>query len=86
MAEKIVLNINGDAITFNVTNEDHEKLINELQPTNKVGPMHNFLMRSVEKESKEALTPLLKNPSHVLTIAEKVIEKFVPQLEITVGE
>ncbi len=86
MNEPIVMKINGEAITFDVTNDVHERLINEMQPNNKVGPMHNFLTRSVAKESKEALAPFLENPSSVMAITERLIEKFVPKLKITVGE
>ena len=86
MSEPIVMNINGKAITFDVTNDAHERLINEMQPTNKGGPMHNFLVRSVTKESKEELSPFLQNPSSVMAITEKLVERFVPKLTITVGE
>jgi len=86
MNEPIVMKINGEAVSFNVTNDAHERLINEMQPTNKVGPMHNFLIRSVAKESKETLAPFLQNPASVMAITEHLIEKFVPKLKITVGE
>jgi hypothetical protein len=86
MSEPIVMKINGEAVTFNVTTDNHERLINEMQPSNKVGPMHNFLVRSVTQESKETLMPFLKNPTSVMILGERLIEKFVPKLEITVGE
>jgi hypothetical protein len=86
MNEPIVMKINGQAITFDITNDVHERLINEMQPNNKVGPMHNFLTRSVTKESKEALAPFLESPSSVMAITEHLIETFVPKLKITVGE
>ncbi len=86
MSEPIVMKINDDSVTFDVTNDTHERLINEMQPTNKVGPMHNFLIRSVSPESKETLIPYLKNPTSVMIIGEQLIEKFVPTLKITVGE
>jgi hypothetical protein len=86
MNEPIVMNVNDQKITFNVTADAHERLINEIQPTNKVGPMHNFLNRCVDHESKEALAPFLKSPSSVLAITEHLVERFVPKLKITVGE
>jgi hypothetical protein len=86
MSETIVMNINGERVSFDITTDNHERLINEMMPNNKVGPMHNFLVRSVTKESKETLMPFLKNPTSVVTIGQHLIEKFIPQLEITVGE
>jgi hypothetical protein len=83
---KVTLTINGKKITFNVTPESHERLIDEMQPNSKVTPMHNFLVRSVGKESKEDLTPLLKNPSTVIEIGTAVIEAISPKLKITLGE
>ncbi|MGB3222525.1 MAG: putative phage tail assembly chaperone [Desulforhopalus sp.] len=86
MSEKITLKLNGKSVGFDVTNDTHERLINEMQPTDKVGPMHNFLVRTVDQESKETLAPFLKSPSSIMAITEKIIEKFTPQLKITVGE
>jgi hypothetical protein len=86
MNEPIVVKLNGNAVTFNVTNDAHERLINEMQPTNKVGPMHNFLIRTVAKESKETLTPFLESPSSVMVITEHILEQFAPKLKVTVGE
>ncbi|WP_419174403.1 putative phage tail assembly chaperone [Desulfosediminicola sp.] len=86
MEKKVVLKVNGQAIHFNVTAEAQERLINETMPNNRVNPMHNFLMRTVEEDSKAILKPLLAVPSTVVILAEKVTSEFVPQLEITVGE
>jgi len=86
MSTQIVMKLNGEPVTFDVTNDAHERLINEMQPTNKVGPMHNFLIRTVAKESKETLTPFLESPASVMAITEHLIEKFTPELKITLGE
>lgn len=86
MEKSIVLNVNGEPLKFKVTADNHEKLINEMQPNNKVAPMHNFLTRSVEAESKDALKPYLENSAHVLEIGGQLIEEFVPKLKVTVGE
>lgn len=82
----IILNINDTAIHFNVSTNAHERLIDEMKADSKVVPMHNFLMRTVEAESKEALAPFLKNPSSTMEIGGKVLEEFSPKLRITVGE
>ena len=82
----VKLNINGQEIVFNVDDAAHEKLIDEMQPNKKVVPMHNFLVRVVQPESKDALTPLLKKPGAVMEIAAKLLEEFSPELSIKLGE
>ena len=86
MSEKVTLTANGTPIHFDVTNETHERLIDEIQKDSKVVPMHNFLSRSVVAESKEILKPLLKNPGNVMQLGGQLLDKITPHLEITVGE
>ncbi len=86
MADKLTLNINGDPIHFNVTEDTHERLIDEMKADSKVAPMNNFLVRTVDPESKEALAPFLKNPGLVMEIGTKVLEAFTPKIKVTVGE
>lgn len=86
MSNKIKIMINDQEISFAPTVELQEKLINETQPNNKVAPMHNFLVRSVCPESKEALLPHLVNPAHTLMIAEKVASEFIPDIKIELGK
>lgn len=85
-ANKITLKLNGTPIHFNVTPDTHERLIDEIKANSKVAPMNNFLVRTVDAESKEALAPFLKNAGLVVEIATKVLEEFTPKLKITVGE
>lgn len=86
MSAKIKIMINGEEILFAPTVELQEQLINETQPNNKVAPMHNFLIRSVCAESKDALKPFLVNPAHTLMIAEKVASAFIPEIKIELGK
>ncbi|WP_300674080.1 putative phage tail assembly chaperone [Desulfoluna sp.] len=86
MDKKITLTIDGTPIYFNVTTANHERLINEMQPNSKVEPTHNFLVRSVTAESKEALKPFLENPTHVMAIGTHLMNKIVPTIEVAVGE
>ncbi|SCY45941.1 putative phage tail assembly chaperone [Desulfoluna spongiiphila] len=86
MSKKITLTIDGTAIDFDVTPAHHERLINEMQPNEKVEPTHNFLVRCVAPESKEALKPFLENPTHVMAIGTHLINKVVPAIEVAVGE
>lgn len=86
MSKEITLTIDGTPIDFKVTTAHHERLINEMQPTFKVEPTHNFLIRSVTAESKEALKPFLENPTHVMAIGTQLMNKIVPTIEVEVGE
>lgn len=86
MSETITLTINKTKINFNVDPTDQENLIDQLKANNKVAPMHQFLMRTVDPECKEALKPFLKYPSSVMQIGEKLVEEFSPKINITVGE
>ncbi|MGL1932181.1 MAG: putative phage tail assembly chaperone [Desulfotalea sp.] len=84
--QKIEIKLNGKKIYFEPTVELQEKYINETLPNNKVAPLHNFLMRSVCPESKEALKPFLLNPAHTMMIGEKVGSAFIPELKIEMGK
>jgi len=86
MNDKITLNINCTPVHFNVTQDTHERLIDEMKIESKVGPMNNFLIRTVDPESKEALAPFIKNAGSIMEIGGKVLEEFTPKLKITVGE
>jgi len=86
VSKKITLTIDGTSIDFNVTTANHERLVNEMQHNNKVEPTHNFLVRCVTPESKEALKPFLENPTHVMTIGTYLVSKVVPAIEVAVGE
>ena len=86
MSKTITLKLDKKPVVFNVTNEEHEKLINELQPDNKVAPLNNFLVRCVTEETKDTLRPFLENPAVVVRIGEAVAAEFIPEVAITVGE
>ena len=86
MNERITLNINGNPIHFDVTPEKHERLVDEMQANSKVAPMHNFLTRCVEPDSREDLAPYLKNAANAMQLGGQLIEAFTPKLKITVGE
>ncbi len=85
-SNRVTLKINDTTIHFNVPPEEQERLIDQMKAESKVSPMHNFLVRTVDKESKEALMPFLVNPSSTMEIGGEVIAAAVPKLKITVGE
>lgn len=82
--KKITLSIDGVDYEFNITGDAYEQLQNEMQPDNKVAPMHNFLMRTLaNQENKDTLKKLCEQ-GLTLEIAGKLVEEFRPQVEILV--
>ncbi len=82
----ITVEVNGKPLEFGVELSVYNTYINELQPSNKVAPAANFLMRSVKPDSKDDLRELMELPSAGIQIAAAVIEEYSPDLEIKVGK
>ena len=83
---KVALKINGKNLIFEIDGPTYEKSINEMTPNNRTAPMKNFLMRTVTQECKEDLKLFLKHPAAAQLIYPQVMEQYIPDLEITVGE
>ncbi|MCJ2164659.1 MULTISPECIES: putative phage tail assembly chaperone [unclassified Pseudodesulfovibrio] len=86
MKKNITLTINGDDIRFEVDNDDYNKFVNEMQPTSKVAPAQNFLMRTVVADDKDALKKLLELPGAGIDIVGNLVQEYTPALSITVGK
>jgi hypothetical protein len=85
MSEKLIeMKIAGRDVSFSPNVTAYNKYINEITMGNKVSPAHNFLVRIVTPETKEALTELLERPGAALQIVGKVLDEYTPELEITV--
>lgn len=84
MEKPIKLTVNGQDIAFNVSVDAYNAYVNEMMPNNKVAPSHNFLMRTVAGENREALTEVLKLPGAPIELAGAVVEAYRPELSITV--
>jgi len=82
----IKLKVDGKPLTFNVDAAAFDKDLNELVPTNKIGPARNFLQRTVAPEDREALKVILEIPGAGLQLSGKVLEEFTPDIEIELGE
>jgi len=82
----IELTVNGKDLSFRVDLAAYNKYLNELVPTNKVGPAHNFLMRTISPDDKDALKAILDMPGAGLQLAGKILEEFTPDIEIELGE
>ena len=86
MKKDITLTISGTDIRFNMTPDIYSKYIDEVSSSKKVAPTKNMLMRAVHPDDKGALKPLLEMPSNTMQIADVLLEKYSPDIDITVGE
>lgn len=86
MDKKIILTANDSQLTFNVTLADYNRYINELTPINKVAPARNFLMRTVDADSKDALRTLVDLPGVGVQLAMALLDEYMPEVSITVGK
>lgn len=85
MSEKLIeMKIAGKDVSFSPNVTAYNKYINDITMGNKISPAHNFLVRIVTPETKEALTELLERPGAALQIVGKVLDEYTPELEITV--
>lgn len=80
----ITLTVAGTDYSFSPTLVAYNGYINDLLPSDKVAPAHNYLRKIVSPEHKEALAELLKQPGAALQLAAHVNEAFAPALDITV--
>ena len=86
MEKKISLTVNDKPLNFTVSLGDYNKYINEITPFNKVAPARNFLMRTVDADSKDTLRDLVDLPGVGVQIAASVLEEYTPDVQITVGK
>lgn len=81
----LALEIDDLELKFKVTRDIFNKYTNEIQANDKVAPSHNFLMRSVESESKEDLKTYIKeNPGSELDLAGTLSAEYKPDTNIVV--
>lgn len=82
-AQHIELELSDSSkLTFHVDTDDYCKFVNETMPNNKISPMHNFLVRTVDDADKERLQELLKNPANTTTLAGEVLEEYKPDIQV----
>lgn len=84
-SQHLEVTVGDNTINFQVTRESYNKLINKLGPNNKVAPMHNFLVETVQDEDKAALLEVLAAvPGAEVNIGGELVEAYSPDLEISV--
>ena len=86
MEKKISLTVNDKPLNFTVTLASYNKYINELTHINKVAPARNFLMRSVDEDSKDALREIVDLPGVGVQLAMTLLDEYMPEVSITVGK
>jgi len=83
MSKAIQITASGDVLNFNVGLEDFNRFINETTPDNKVAPAKNFLMRTVDADSKEAVRSLC-DQGLTMNLAGELVKEFQPKVEFEV--
>jgi hypothetical protein len=86
MKDLITLLIAGIEYKFNVTVQDHSDFIDSTARGESISAAaHNFVMRTVDSESKDGLKKLLESsPGSELQIATLVKTEFSPMLEMSI--
>ncbi|XPV75191.1 MAG: putative phage tail assembly chaperone [Desulfovibrio sp.] len=82
----IILTVEDKELKFDPSTDGYNQYCNELMPHNKVAPNHNFLMRSVHKDSKKDLKALLELPGVAMQLGDALSQTFAPALQVTVGK
>ena len=78
--KNIDMNIAGKDVSFAPNVTAYNKYINDITISNKIAPAHNFLMRIVTPETKEAPDEILKRPGAALQSVSKVMDEYTPVL------
>lgn len=86
MEKKITLTVNDADYHFTVTLDAYNKYTNDVTPFSKVAPARNFLMRTVDAESKDALREIVDLPGVALQIVGAILDEYMPDVNITVGK
>lgn len=86
MEKKISLTVNDKPLNFTVTLASYNKYINDLTHINKVAPARNFLMRSVDEDSKDSLREIVDLPGVGVQIVSALLEEYMPDVNIVVGK
>ena len=80
----ITLEVAGKELKFAPTMVAYNGFLNDMMPTDKVAPAHNYLKKIVCQESKAELDELLKRPGAALQLVNAVNAEFAPEPDITV--
>ena len=78
MEKKISLTVNDKPLNFTVTLASYNKYM--------VAPARNFLMRSVDEDSKDALREIVDLPGFGVQLVGALLEEYMPDVNIIVGK
>lgn len=84
-AGSYTLVINKVEFTFNVEAKDIDRYINALMPDEKIAPLNNLLVTTVQSEQQEALLALIEdNAPAIMQIGGVLVEQFTQKIDIEV--
>ena len=84
MNKPVILCIGERELSFNITVEAYYRCVNALQPDNKTGPMHNFLIHCASDEATRKSIKQFYEHGRVPDIFGVLVSEFKPDIEITV--
>lgn len=74
--ERIEVPMGEETLHFTVKPDDYIDYINEMSLDNKYNPAFNFLMATVDDESKDAVRALVRKPPVTIELFAKVFEQY----------
>lgn len=81
----IVLTIGSQDLSFTPTEAAYNDYMNELAQGEIATSAHNFLMMTVDNDSKEPLRAITQdNPGAALQIVGELLKEYTPKLQIKV--
>jgi hypothetical protein len=83
--QKLTLDIGDISLNFTLNRDIFNKYANEMQMNDKVAPSHNFLMRCVDADSKDALKAFVDDtPGSEIELAGALASEYKPDTQIVV--
>lgn len=83
MKKQIVITAGALDLVFNVTTDEYHRYVNETTMDNKVAPARNFLSRTADADSKQAVEEMC-GEGMALDLAALVLQEFKPKIELSV--
>lgn len=84
-AQTIEMTVDGNDLKFVVTKSHYSKFVDELSAVSgKVAAQQTFASRCAHPDSQAEVVALCDHPGYSQAIAGKLVEGYVPDIEITV--
>lgn len=79
----ITVNINGVELKFNRDDAALDAFTNEVDKNNRITPIKDYLLATVDRDSKDTLVQIINVPGVAVALMEKVNGAFMPDLEVS---